>query len=295
LAHLGWRLAYYGAPLPNTYYAKTGGGPALWAQGLDGLGRFVSSAAHLPWLVAAAAGALLGARRGERTRTAAVMSAAVILQIAWIVSVGDDGLRVHRFYVPLLAPLAVLTALLFRRDAPASRGAAGVGLAAVATAASLFTLHTDFLPAMRQAMLVYQEGNAKLGRWLSVHGPADGTIAVAAAGALPYYSRLATIDMYGLNDAHIARGPFPDAPGRLMKWDNAYVLSRRPDLIVPNLGYVPAGDAPPHEIPRRPRLLVSAPMDEDLFRRLRDERAYLLRPLDLGDGSVFWVFERKRA
>ena len=39
---------------------------------------------------------------------------------------------------------------------------------------------------------------------------------------MPYYSRWRTIDIYGLNDPHIARH------GR----DPAYVLAQHPDLVV---------------------------------------------------------------
>ena len=36
MLHFAWRLFYYGALLPNTYYAKTGGGLRMWQQGLHG-------------------------------------------------------------------------------------------------------------------------------------------------------------------------------------------------------------------------------------------------------------------
>ena len=39
-AHLLWRTSYYGNLLPNTYYAKTGGGAALWTQGWTELRDF---------------------------------------------------------------------------------------------------------------------------------------------------------------------------------------------------------------------------------------------------------------
>jgi arabinofuranosyltransferase len=222
------------------------------------------------------------------------MSAATVLYLAWIVSVGDDGLRVHRFYVPVLAPLALLAGLAFERGAsPRAAGVAAAGVT-IAIAASTFALWGEFRPAMREGMLVYQEGNTKLGRSLAANRPADTTIAVAAAGAIPYYSGLRAVDMYGLCDPHIARRPFADGRGRLMKWDNAYVLARRPELIVPNLGYFPAGDPAAREIARDPRRLAAAPLDRDLLERLAADGSYALRPLDLGDGSVFWVFERRR-
>jgi hypothetical protein len=43
-----------------------------------------------------------------------------------------------------------------------------------------------------------------LGLWLREHVPPDTLIAVDAAGQLPFYSRLPTMDMFGINDLHTA-------------------------------------------------------------------------------------------
>ncbi|UCE25777.1 MAG: hypothetical protein JSU74_06985 [Candidatus Zixiibacteriota bacterium] len=65
-------------------------------------------------------------------------------------------------------------------------------------------------------------------------GTQQPLIAVTAAGCLPYWSELPSIDMLGLNDYHIPRNP-PDDFGQ--GWIGHelgvgdYVLSRQPDLI----------------------------------------------------------------
>ena len=90
--------------------------------------------------------------------------------------------------------------------------------------------------------------------------------------------------MYGLNDAHIAHAPFPEgAPGRMMKWDNAYVLSRNPDVIVLNRGYRRAG-----QIER----LSLAPMDRDLIKQVQSDGRYAWSSVQFDDGSSFFVYER---
>jgi hypothetical protein len=63
----------------------------------------------------------------------------------------------------------------------------------------------------------------------------DPLLAVDAAGAIPFYSRLRSLDMLGLNDAHIARqrdDRFGEGTQGHELGDGAYVLSREPDLIV---------------------------------------------------------------
>lgn len=293
-AHLLWRLAYYGAPLPNTYYAKTGGGLAMWRQGLAGLELFTSSAAHLPWLALALAGAGAGLRRPHTRRGTLIFAGAVAGHLLWIVSVGDDGLRVHRFYVPLLAPLAVLAARAFGAGERPSRPRAALGLFAVAVSVlgSTTLLHRRLLPGLHEGGLAYQRGNIELGRVLAER-PADTTLAVAAAGAIPYYARLPTIDMYGLNDATIAHGPFPTTDrGRLMKWNNASVLAREPDVIVPNRGHAPT-EADAEAVRRNPGLLAGTEMDRDLLRRVLASRQYALREVGLPSGGTFFVLERR--
>ena len=64
----------------------------------------------------------------------------------------------------------------------------------------------------------------------------DATIATTSAGAIPYYSRLRTIDQSGLNDRHTAKVEWrpwhPSVPGHGRLATDSYVLSRKPDLIL---------------------------------------------------------------
>lgn len=48
-----------------------------------------------------------------------------------------------------------------------------------------------------------------LGKWLEEDLQPSTSIAVAAAGAIPYYAQRMTIDMRGLNDLHIAHEEMP--------------------------------------------------------------------------------------
>ena len=241
-----------------------------------------------------------------------IMGGATLAHLAWVVSVGDDGLTKYRFYVPIVGPVSFLTGLLFydpgvialtraqKRRAerkglsldprslatPRDQVLAGLGVAAILIAIpmSVSLFHSREGPRSDGIMSRYLEGNIKLGRHLAATRSPDTVIAVAAAGAIPFYSGLPTIDMYGLNDAHIARVPFPEGQrGRMMKWDNAYVLSRSPDLIVINRGY---------RWHSKPERFSMAPMDRDMANRLRLGSAYSLGTIEFGDGTRFWVYEK---
>ncbi|WP_233562248.1 hypothetical protein, partial [Halorubrum sp. Atlit-8R] len=70
-----------------------------------------------------------------------------------------------------------------------------------------------------------------LGRFLK-NAPRETLLAVDAAGKIPYYSELPTLDMLGLNDRFIGHKemstPFLTAHS---KYDPDYVISRNPGLI----------------------------------------------------------------
>jgi hypothetical protein len=78
----------------------------------------------------------------------------------------------------------------------------------------------------------------------------------------------------------------------MMKWDSAYILSRRPDLIVINRGYYAAGNPLGDRAQHDPGLLFVAPMDRDLFEHLRGAGGYVPRAIEFSDGSRFFVLER---
>ncbi len=71
----------------------------------------------------------------------------------------------------------------------------------------------------------------ELGQALAVTHP-GATIAVDAAGKVPYVSGLRAIDMLGLNDHHIARTPEREFLVGHSRYDPGYILEREPDLIM---------------------------------------------------------------
>ncbi len=70
-----------------------------------------------------------------------------------------------------------------------------------------------------------------LGEFLRDRYPPETTLAVDGAGKVPYATRMASLDMLGLNDAAIGRAPSKFFVVGHNKYDAAYVMERRPDLI----------------------------------------------------------------
>jgi hypothetical protein len=94
----GFRLAYFGEPLPNTFYAKVGGVPFSFAS------SYVA-AFMLQFVAPLTLAATLGVRREPALRPGACW-VGVLAVYVW--SVGGDAFQDARFFVPALVPLIAL-------------------------------------------------------------------------------------------------------------------------------------------------------------------------------------------
>jgi hypothetical protein len=217
------RLAYYGAWVPNTVTAKTGGLAPL--RGLAYLGAHALQ--HPLWWAAALVG--LSARFPGKAPALGLIAA----QLALTVAVGGDFKPTGRFVLPVAVPLAALAAAGLLARLP-RRPAAGLAVAVVSV---LLAVRLD-AEARGWAEIRHANLDARraAGLALAQNLPPDSVLAVHSAGVLPYYARLRTIDMWGLTDAHIARAPVADFGAGLAgheRADPAYVFARAPDLYIP--------------------------------------------------------------
>jgi arabinofuranosyltransferase len=155
--HTGFRLYYYGAALPNTYYLKVSGATldARVARGLRGLLGFGVLHLLVP-LVLSTAGLIAG-YRAARAHPGGYLLAAIFLALCgYSVYVGGDAwdtmLYANRYITPAMSGLLILTALgiadLMREQAGARRGAAR-GLAALFVVVAALTV---IAPAATQGL-----------------------------------------------------------------------------------------------------------------------------------------------
>ena len=244
-----WRLRYYHAWLPNTYYLKMSGYPTVLRlkMGITRSYDFLVHMTPLPFL------ALL-TRPNRRTRLLAWMVTGQLLYSTWV---GGDAWEwfggANRYLCPVSGLLFVLLFVFLtdlqrwlaaRQTHPA---AARVGLALTAlflfvhyntihghSSLEEWTLQKPVATAVENTSYVYQ---AKL---LEALTTPQATVAVIQAGRVPYFADRTFIDVLGKNDAYIAHLPMraEDSPYFMpghMKWDYDYsIRQRQPDVI---LGY----------------------------------------------------------
>jgi arabinofuranosyltransferase len=234
-----WRYAYYGYPLPNTYYAKAYG--FHWdriQRGWSILLATIDQWALLP-LLALALFSLFSLRKRSAWPLFWLMVAATC---AYFIYVGGDftswfGPRFLMPCLPLLLALAmqglaVIASALPLPTAARLWGQLGVSVLVIA-GAYLYSWPTHSLNL--GAFAAQMQGWAELGQWLRLNTPTDTTIATDAAGLIPFISQRYSIDMFGLTDEHIAHLAMTDQrPGIVAheKYDPEYVLARRPDCVV---------------------------------------------------------------
>lgn len=240
VAHECFRWGYYGQPFPNTYYAKaTGTQLDRLATGARDLSRFLF---ENPWRAPVAIWVAFGLAGVATQRLVSTRDSKVVLwlgglwlMIAFRVSFdlwsGSDTMGRHRFLAPLIVPLMILAdegaAQLWRARGRFTRSIV-VGLCALCLYYNV-TGHLNHEWSTSEYRKGLGRAHTALGMWLRERYPADTVIAIGDAGAVPFYSRLTTIDMWGLNDSTIAHlpGEYGQKPGM-----SDYVMSRRPDLIV---------------------------------------------------------------
>jgi hypothetical protein len=212
-----FRYLYYGSLVPNTFYAKTAAGSAVWRAGLGTLREMF--AFNDMGLLAVLAPLAFADRK--RMVEKATMGLIAIAFMAFYVSVGVDEMQWHRLYLPALPFLCILAALgaqnaieaasrvvAARFGAPSrvELVAYGAGWAAVLIASYAnvgFTLremggyngHGDLTGTFHPDM----------GKFIVRHERPGGLVAFQDMGSTPYHAPdIDFLDFVGLTDATVA-------------------------------------------------------------------------------------------
>jgi hypothetical protein len=226
--HLMFRLAYYGEFLPNTYYLKVSGLDDRWSRGLDYVIGFCRRYSIVLILAVGTAASLW--RIDIRTRS---LLTTLVPPLIYSITVGGDSFGPFRFFAHVMPELFIWAAV----------GAAALVTAPFARVAWLAALAVFVLPAFPQPIArIASAGNngdpfdqVVVAAQLRKNASPDASVAVIAAGIVPYFTRLRAIDLLGKNDAHIAH--LPPRPGATVghgKLDPDFSFDKLPDYVVTN-------------------------------------------------------------
>lgn len=204
--YVGWKLWYYGAILPNTYYAKAADQWQL-GPGARYVAGFLVNSPQVIVLALAALAALLFHRQYPRRQWLLFCCVLGVAWVGFVVKVGGDFMY-YRFMFEAY-PVMVLAAVpgivwgLERR--PVLTVCLLVAVLALSTTRP--RLERRYGMQSLREMQSYVTTGLRVGRALA-RMPSDTVISTTLAGTIPYASRLETIDEWGLNDATVARQPY---------------------------------------------------------------------------------------
>ncbi len=255
LAYYGFKFFYYGQIIPNTFYAK----------GVTDLKmNIVLGAKYLALCLGTRLYVFvfiffIPFRKALKDPKQSFLIIFSAIYITYLVAVGGDWMIANRFFVPILPMLYILSVLGFinaiikirdyyRSDTKALKIA---NILSVILSVQIFVITLSFL---EYKQLIIKDNNARyemqwsmFGKWLKMNSDPATVIAVGPAGKIPYYSELYTIDMWGLNNSHIAQTDSKRLQAGHKKFDIDYVLSLNPDYIIGYAGFTDEDMVPRYE------------------------------------------------
>lgn len=238
LPYLIWKWLYFGTVIPNTFYAKTGGGlPVIW-RGLAYIiqGWSWPEAVLLILVFAGFFRTALSEWMRHAHRTTALF---ILVFLVYILAIGGDSLGPDRFLTPLVpfmtaGAFITLSSFKISHTAITRRIMTGtvVTLLIIGNAIPLVSnlQHPDVFSLEKEK----RHHGTRTGLCLAKNAKPDQSVATSVIGRIPYYSGLYTLDVFGLIDPYIARQPVRGmgrgtAGHEKSDWD--YILSRQPDYI----------------------------------------------------------------
>ena len=276
------RVTWYGEWLPNTFFAKVGGGAWVLARGLeylrDGLVETPAVALLLGLAIAAPA---------ARRPIVGLCSLLVAFQLAYVVKIGGDFMGQSRFLVPIVPLLCV------------AWGAAVHDRTRLLAVTAVAAMALGLLPYVTQGLGHEHDGHLRryerAADWIAIHTPPDALIATPAIGVIGYVSRRPILDVFGLIDPEIARHTTSDyelrGPSGHDRAHPSYVLSRAPEMVLLGNVWIRSTPMTPGSLSANTDLLT--PTDRFLFGMPEFFESYRIVSWDVGGGDWFSAAVRR--
>lgn len=312
-----WRWIYFGYFLPNTFYAKTGGGFQQIVGGFLYIIEAFRSFYGFGWIPIFLI--FLFFKIDMITKQTLFLFSIGIISLITTIFIGGDHFYYGRFVIPVLPLLFVLFPPVFDRFLLMSLKY--VKLKPANTVIILFLIITvllifkpvyqetfggikNLVDGEKEILVVYdqsvttdiiywQHGFIIMGKTLNKIASQNDYIAAVPIGAIGYFSKINVIDMVGLVDPVIAHEIFsPDAvrkwtPGHT-KGDGRYILSRKPEYIQLTDYLTRKPLEKPH---RRSTQFVSV---REIWESEEFHRDYVFYPIEVLDGWYYNLFKRKQ-
>lgn len=247
-----WKMGYYGGVIPNTFYAKVSSSTS-YTRGLFYLYAFLVVYLLAPFIFIAFSHTA-GMMKKYRLGMTAVL-AILVLWLLYVIRVGGDFME-FRFLVPVLPLFFVFFTELV--CSTVDHRAMQTALVIMVFCGSLIHatgFDTPMIgPDIERTRQLESHLTEPDQNWIGIgkklgelFGGSDVVIATTAAGAIPYFSKLQTIDMFGLNDPWVARNGaiVSSRPGHQRATTLKYLIDRKVTIIIGHPRVRPIGQATP--------------------------------------------------
>lgn len=260
LAYIGqliFRQIYYGDWVPNTAHVKLAPSPIHMQGGLE----YVASGFKAGWpLYVTSFACLVQLLRQRQTGAFLILFFIPPAWMAYLILIGGDIFPGFRHFTPLVVTATFTVAMGFGGLLQSIKQE-GAGVLVALCVGSLSWIVQIFSPDVQRGVFENFEWS---GRDLALtlkraFGRTNPIMAVTAAGCLPYWSEFDSIDMLGLNDYFLPKHPPKNMGTGLIGHElgsGEYIMRRRPDLIVYNLGTM-SGFTTGAELSGNPEFLAS--------------------------------------
>ncbi len=224
-----WRFLYFGYPLPNSFYFKSG------VSSLSSIWWVYSFLVYMfPFVIFGVYGMIRQKTSAEKKFLLAFAALLIALTFLYKPIQGYP----YRFLLPAVPFILIMAAdgvrefLLFFNQSIVSYARQGICLKKYAAILVVVFLFVYPLAIAREykayADRIYnglEMAHSKLGKWLFENLNHSSTLVFADIGATPYYSKMRTIDIVGVTDDYITH-----------HWKDAnytkYILNQNPEIIV---------------------------------------------------------------
>jgi len=247
LPFVAFKQIYYGSILPNPFYAKTGLSLEQLTAGLDYTARFFS---HYGFYGVGLIVCVLFWKKLPNEMRAVLLF--FVMYTLYIVLIGGDVLKVHRFFIPLLGLSGILVVyaiwVLVRKLSHKTQYLV-LFLSALPLMFLTYSLPKDYILLYSEREKGLVESMQLLARDIKASDPTDFSAAHTTIGVFSYeLIGHKVIDMLGLTDTMIARHPQAqviefESTWRERNYNAAYVLEQGPEYIVFSTGDKPSAPA----------------------------------------------------
>jgi len=232
-----WNYSYYGDILPNTYYAKaTLYSINIFKQGVLYIREFLLSYLLMPFVFIA----MFNLKDFFLKSKLCIITAIIILWNIYLIRVGGDFME-FRFLVPVLPFIFIIITFLLSTIINKKVRIALFIMILFGSFSHAYYYKGTITEHLRiesiyslNSNLVYWSKAGLVLKELFYKSDSDVVIATTAAGAIPYYSQLKTIDMHGLNDRWIARNGIVFSPrvAHRRLSSHKYLVERGVNLVI---------------------------------------------------------------